>query len=694
MFSLLNPSLLFGLIPLVGIPLAVHLFNKKFPKKILFPDIRIIKTSLEQRSKLFRLRHIILMILRSAALLLLLFCFLQPILSKFAADTNNNSIGRNIIIVLDNSLSMSYRGGSISSSQRGLIEIEKIVDSLSSSDEINLIVADQRIRKCFEQPTTNHSELLAFAQSLTNSLSTADLNNAARAAAKQLRKNGEKGEIYFISDFQRSSWGKVDLSFIDPNMRLFYVDVAPDINNNRAIIGIELKNPVVLAGSAVPVAVKIANYSEKEMSDRLEIRVNDGESLFYDVEIAPWNIVNINVSIPLHQSGLHQVKAILSNDDLPEDNQFFFTLKAQDKEEVLIISDTDMDRSSANFILDAALNPYRNRTGSLLPKAVASTKVAPLHLTTTNKVFLTGIGQLNSNTARMLADFMKKGGSVIYFIDSINDEQNLKVLAREMPVEMPFTTGRLLTADNIPGGCIKIRSGHFQSKFLRLFRGDARQRLGQLDFYEYHQARSTANGQVLLTYAEGTPAMATCSVGLGQLLLCNFSVKENGSNIASRKIFPAWIHEISHNLSRESKKLKLYEVGDRLHDEVWLEEIRSNRFVDPENRRIKVESKTINDSRLAISFIPQMIGHYSLYKQGVPLYSYAINCNPDESDLRVIDVSALQTADGVKSFKVKGKEKYAEVKAGQKIFHWFLIACLLLLMSELFLFHFFKRFSI
>ena len=689
--SFLNMAWLGALIPLIAVPLAVHIFNKKFPKKVNFPDVTMIKASLEQRSKLFRLRHIILMILRTLALILLLLCFLQPLMSKFGSDGNRSEGGRNIVVVLDNSLSMSYTGGAISSRQRALTEIEKLIDSVSNEDNINLVVAEKELKSCFDKPSANHSELLAYARGLSKSLTSGDIGRAARLANKQL-KDTKNSEIYLISDFQRSSWGKVDLSFIKES-RLFYINVAPDIHDNRAITGIKIHEAVILAGSTVPVDIEIANYSEKEMTDRLEIRINEKESLFYDITIAPWNVREVRVEIPLRRRGTHQVKAIISPDDLPEDNSFFFSLKAQDKEEVVIVSDSDVDRTSSNFILESALNPFRNKSGTLLPKVITSASLAPMHLATAGKVFMTGIERLNPEPARLLANFMNKGGSVVYFVDSPNDQYNLQVLRKELTVDLPFIPGRLLTADNIPGGRVKLRSGQFRSKYLALFRGEAKKRLAALDFYEYHQARVTASGQVLLSYSEGTPAMASCAVGLGQLLLCNFSIRETGSNIASQKVFPAWIHEITRNLSMESKKVELYETGDRLQEEIWMDEMRSNSFIDPAGNRMKVKSKVINDKRLLVSFIPASPGHYSLNKNQVTLYSFAVNCNPEESDLRPMDLDQLQTSSDAQTFKVEGKEQYEELKAGQKVFHWFLLACITLMFCELFLFQLFRRLS-
>src|SRR5271154_468142 len=103
--TFLSTTLLGFLIPLVGLPLFLHLLNKGFPRNFPFPSIRLIKETMARRSKLHRWRHWILMLLRTIFLLLLLLAFLQPVLKRFGADPADQN-GRQVLIVLDHSLSM------------------------------------------------------------------------------------------------------------------------------------------------------------------------------------------------------------------------------------------------------------------------------------------------------------------------------------------------------------------------------------------------------------------------------------------------------------------------------------------------------------------------------------------------------------------------------------------------------------
>src|SRR5687767_11963863 len=111
--SFLNPGLFAWLAPLLALPLLIHLFNRRFPHSIPFPDIERLKKSLAERSKLARWRHVIMTVLRTLIIALALMAFLQPVLPKFGSQNNGATKegGRRVLLVLDRSLSMEQHEG-------------------------------------------------------------------------------------------------------------------------------------------------------------------------------------------------------------------------------------------------------------------------------------------------------------------------------------------------------------------------------------------------------------------------------------------------------------------------------------------------------------------------------------------------------------------------------------------------------
>jgi hypothetical protein len=229
----------------------------------------------------------------------------------------------------------------------------------------------------------------------------------------------------------------------------------------------------------------------------------------------------------------------------------------------------------------------------------------------------------------------------------------------------------------------QIIQGDFKSKYLRLFRGTLRQNLALLEFYEVTPAVSTGAGSILLTYADDTPAMAAMSHGLGTMLLLNFSVSEFSSNLARQRIFPAWMQELIKTIDSDEAAPTSWSVGDVVSTEVWRSELKDNSFRGPDGKEVAIK-RELTGERSAISFVPQQPGFYTL-TAGRLLYALPVNTNPDESDLRAVDKDVLpQEGKGSRqAYFLGGQEDYESVAAGRPMFHWFVLAGVVVLMAEM-----------
>src|ERR1700753_4106734 len=146
--SFLNSALLPGLVLLVGLPLLIHLLNLQFPRLFEFSSIKHIRETIAQRSRIFRWRHLLLLLLRTAFLALLLLAFLKPLLRRFDS-TADQKASRAVLIVIDHSLGMEHKGGGLSGRQRAENEADKILATLGAEDSVNIITAGQAAQTCF-----------------------------------------------------------------------------------------------------------------------------------------------------------------------------------------------------------------------------------------------------------------------------------------------------------------------------------------------------------------------------------------------------------------------------------------------------------------------------------------------------------------------------------------------------------------
>lgn len=688
--SFLSPTLFTILAPLAALPLVLHLLNKGFPRHFPFPSIKLIKETMARRSKVHRWRHWILLLLRTVFLLLLLLAFLQPVLSRIGGDPADRN-GRQILLVFDHSLSMEDKGDGPTSRERAIYEATKLMDSLGPDDAVNVLLMGPNPSTCFVSFSKDTAEARRFLNQLKPGFGRADVNLANAVAARLFSQAGTRPEIYYLSDFERKKWADVNFAMLPPAVKLFFVDVGPAHRDNRAILDARPSQTEILAGDTVPLEVTVGNFSGEQFNDRVTVALDKQSSFDQEVSIAPWSEEKVTVPISVGGPGVHLCEVHLPPDALEYDDHFFLTLAVQEKEEVPIVTDEPNQQRSGAYYLKTALNPFENEAGSLLPRIIPSGDLSPSRLAGVQKMFFTRVNRLSPEACDAVAKFLLQGGGLIYFLDGHADVENLTALESIFgPDTLPMRLSQKMVATNVTAGAQQIARGDFQSPYLKLFQGDARQDLALLDFYDYYQAGTTSAGGVLLEYGDKSPAMASLHYGLGTMLLLNFSAGEWSSNLARQRIFPAWMQSLVKALSTAEPPPSSYTFGEALHAEIWRSETR-NEVISPAGTPITTQ-RELTGERCSIAFTPNQLGFYTLGSPQ-PLYAFGINPATDESDLRPIDKTLLPTefADNHEAHFVAGKQDYDELAKGRPIFHWFVLGALGFLLLETGFQHFIRR---
>jgi N-terminal double-transmembrane domain len=118
MLTLLNTSLLPWLAA-ASIPLAIHLLTRRTRRRMDLPTVRVLQQTLARPSRLFKWRHLLLLLLRTLAVAALVLVFLKPTLNSPLAPKQGERMGA--VLLLDVSASMSYSAGGLSSIARARV---------------------------------------------------------------------------------------------------------------------------------------------------------------------------------------------------------------------------------------------------------------------------------------------------------------------------------------------------------------------------------------------------------------------------------------------------------------------------------------------------------------------------------------------------------------------------------------------
>lgn len=680
-----NPALFWPLLPLVGIPLLIHWLSRRFPKKFFFSSIEEIRRTMAGRSRIFRWRHWLLLALRTLALLALLGAFLKPMIaSKSASDK-----GRQVLVLVDNSMSMGCLENGSSARGRAVAEVRRLLDSLNADDRFNLIRVDQAPTAAFAGFSTQKKVALDFLEKSPPPLTNADFRAANQLAGVLAKDAAGPVDIYYFSDFQRRNWADVSFNDLPKGARLFFVSATDDGQRaNRAVTALDLVSGAVIAGGEAEVKVRVANYAATPWSGKIEAGFDPAHLRERQIVLGPWSEGDFALIVPVPAGGLLRLTAALPADNLTADDRRHLVVEVREREEVVILTGEQEDHSipAPSLFLATAVDPYGGDKGVYRIKHLGPESLTPASVASSTRMVCSRLPLLNDVQAGTLASFVRGGGGVVLFLDGAADAANLEKISELAGEKLPLRLTERLDSSNLAGGMMQVASGDFRSRFLRLFAGERRQNLAQLEFYDFYHAVASGSGKVLLTYADGTPALSESSIGLGTLLICNFSVAEASSNMARQRLFPAWIQEMLLNMSASgSAAQEPFRVGEGISGETWAAEAAGREMLAPDGLAVRVRVDNLGE-RLRMGFAAAALGFYHLPGEGRgDLLAFAVNPDPDQSDLRAMDPGVLPDRAGEnhpEAAFVGATSNYNVLLRGDPIFHWFILAALGFLFVE------------
>jgi hypothetical protein len=180
-----------------AVPLLIHLMRRRAGARIEFPAVRYLVRAEREHSRDLRLRNLLLMILRVAAVVLIALAAAHPIIRMAGGGHARTALA----VVLDNSLSTSAVEGGRPVLQRLQARAREILRRASSSDRVWLVTADGVVHGGARDAVLDaaaHVEPFGGAGDLRAATSRAAM--LARAAALPAR------EIVVLTDGQATSW--------------------------------------------------------------------------------------------------------------------------------------------------------------------------------------------------------------------------------------------------------------------------------------------------------------------------------------------------------------------------------------------------------------------------------------------------------------------------------------------------------
>jgi hypothetical protein len=631
-----NPCLLFGLFA-AGLPVLIHFLTRARPRRIAFPPFKFLLEACAGQQSLHRLRTILLLTLRTLAVLALALLFTRPFLKPTGAATAAES-SRRVVLVLDASLSMRAVQRGVPLFARAQAEAADVLRALESGSEAAVVLVGATPRALLPALSRN---IPALHEELVKTTATHEAGDPAAALALAQKLLGGSGTIYAFSDFQQSNWQAVTELPGAIVTRLRPVTSGPI--DNVALTAVRLAPAEPVTGEATEVLCTVFNSTPRPRQETVRLELAD-LTQEARVTVGPFSTADAAFNVTFTRPGPVIGRAALQPDDLPDDNSRHLAVTVQKALQVLLVSDADAnDQKSAAWFVARALAPS--------PAAAPGFTLVRRHsadadrgiLETADVFVLVSPAQLAGGAIEILQRRVQDGARFIAFLDGPTAPA-LMPPALAAPIQLQ----RIVTSD--PGDALVAGPR-------KLFADSDSTDFSTLRIRRHYQTQTLEGraNEILLAYPDNSAALTLSTVGKGSAVFVNIPLTPDGGDLIGSPMFPALLHELLRSLRRSTDErtmtpghawtLDAPTVGDT---EV--------KVTDPDGK--PVETKVVSSGRITRLSLPtaRVPGTYTAKQGGQIVATASVNIDPRESDTRLLALESLKPGTGALVSVVRDEE--------------------------------------
>lgn len=517
--SFLSPLFLIGALA-AAVPILMHLFHRKTDVVIDFPAVQLLTRAPAQQHRRRRLRELILLALRVAALILLALSFARPYLAGAAAfDTAPLTV-----IAVDTSLSMTAPG----QFERAREAAVRAAAAAPASHALALI-AFADAPSVIVEPTTDRAAIRAAITQLTAGAGGTRYRSVLGRAGELIGRR--EARMVIVTDLQRIGWEANDEGGLPDGVAVDVISIAPPAGN-LAVTAAERRDRRIVAS--------IQNYGPAAVHASVRAVAGETELNKAEIDLAPYGATDVALSASWPSSGTVDV-SVDDRTGYQADNSRRVDLNATPVTPVTIVV-ADPTGATGGLYLERALS-VAGGGNEFDVEVLDGREVArwtPADLARQGAVFIAGTRTLDRTGRDRLRDYLAQGGAVLLALGPDVDLGTLgDVIGARLPVadEPVHASGATMIAND---------SRH---PIFRPFLSPSGA-LGDVQVDQHRRLNDESEHTVLARFSGGDAALTEQTVGKGQLLVFTSDLDNRWSRFPLNPAFVPFAVESARYLAR------------------------------------------------------------------------------------------------------------------------------------------------
>jgi hypothetical protein len=595
--SFLFPTLLTIGLPLIAVPILIHLINMRRQQRIRWAAMQFLLESQRRNRRWILLKQLLLLATRMGVIAILVLMLAHLIVRNEWLQLLGDGTTHHIVL-LDDSYSMSDRWDNTSALAEGKRAAQAIVDQAyrqSDAQLVTLLRFSEAARLSAGTQPKVFAERINDAfrgrlESLLAAWDTSQTDVTAAEALKAIPRLPLADEehtliLYLLSDFRARQFTSatdvrkllVDLGETENIEQIHLVRCVTDARPNLAITSLEPESGVRAAGVEMWMNVTVTNYGEgiaRGVTVQLE---QDGDALptlaLEDIPVR--DEVTHKFRVQFAGTGSHSLTASIGPDPVEVDNRRFFACDLPAARPVLIIDGSQDGRGARQLSL--ALAPGGNTKTGWQPHAEPASFLDDVErLNEQAAVCLLDVPRLSDSQLAALEIYVQNGGGLAFFVGPDTDRSfyNSRLFRNgegPFPVPLKLPT-QLLDRQDESGPDIEVT----EHPLFRVLAGRRNDFL-PLAIVDYYYAvdddwapGSNSKTQVIARLRNNEPLVIEKRFGTGRVVaqLTKLSSGDTPlgrwSNWSLNPAFPVLANELVSYLASNRAQDQRYQVGDDL----------------------------------------------------------------------------------------------------------------------------------
>jgi hypothetical protein len=718
--SFLSPAFLLGL-PLVAIPVLIHFFSRKQRTPIRWGAMEFLLASATPRRRFLRLRDLLLLLLRIAIVLALIGALAQPMISSSLIGSTGP---RDVILIIDNSMSTARQIGGGSAFDRELDEAGKVIGQLKSTDMLRIMLASPAPEWLGDTPVAGGSgslrELAARVRQLKPNDGAADILECVQTAIQAEPAGKDVSRfITVVTDGQAHGWraetpgvwaaiqALAKKSSLPVVTRVVIPDGVSAPAANLAVEKITAARTVVGVGQPVTLTASIKNTGTRPSATTSLAWSTREESLGISAvpPLLPGVGTTVSLSQPFVTPGRIEVSCHLAApDDLAPDNFARFLLEVTQSVPILLVGgepQSDPLQSDTRYFL-AALGYNEEAkeaapsSAIFRPKLIDYQHLRAEELSAYQCIVLADVPRLPADLAQKLARYVNSGGGLWI---ALGEQTDMAAFNQAFFEQSPGLSALLLRqpvgdADDHEK-FIALAPPSTDHPATALLADTHRLDIDRVRIYRRHQfdANPASSVTVLLRAEGGAPVAIEKDLGRGRVIVLAIPVGLAWSNLPLCHAYVVMVREWLWYLTESGLVKRNLQAGEVLQVTEPIESSNGSASLETPTGRLAQLFGQEEDGRLVFRYHKtQFPGEYRLTlsdaAKGSHPETFLVGRDPEESNLTPLtaeQTSALSAAGGMEFggdplFQPRVQKVAAPPKA---LAMWLLMALIILMAVEI-----------